>query len=305
MIENLFLFALSFNKENYLGDIKEQINNLDLVKNRVVDFIPLNDSYFDVKKINKDVIDIENNFKAGIVFDNNTGEIYWSKNVNEKRSIASLTKIMTMLVFLETNTNLYNYIKITPDALVMNDEEAARIGLVVGDNILVKDLLYSGYIGSKNDAINLLVKSTGISEEDFVKRMNDKAKELGLDNTVFTNINGLDSGNISTAKDLGKLSYYAFSNKTIKNLSQIKEYTFKTKSGRIYKIKNTNKLLDSNNLNILAAKTGYLDESLYCLTLLSKKGERELISVLLGNNTDEERFYDAQALNLWVYKNWK
>lgn len=305
MIENLLLFALSFNKDSYLDDVKKQITNLDLVKNRVVDFIPLNDSYFDTKKVNKDIVDIENKYKAGIIFDNKTGEIYWSKNTKEKRSIASLTKIMTTLVFLDTKTNLYDYVKVTKDAITVEDKEAAKIGFIVGDNVLVKDLLYSGYIGSKNDAINLLIKSTGLSQEEFVKKMNEKAKELGLKNTIFTNVNGLDVTNISTANDLGKLVYYAFSNKTIQNLSQIKEYTFKTKSGKVYTIKNTDKIIDNGNFKVLAAKTGYLDESLYCLTLLSKKDDRELISVLLGNDTDEDRFYDAQALNLWIFKNWK
>lgn len=305
MIENLLLFALSLNKESYLDDVKKQIDNLDFVKDRVVDFIPLNDSYFDIKKVNKDVVDIENNFRSGIVFDNNTGEIYWSKNINEKRSIASLTKIMTTMVFLDTNTNLYNYTQVTKDALSMSDPEAAKIGFINGDSVLVKDLLYAGYIGSKNDAINLLVKSTGMSQEEFVKKMNDKAKELGLKDTTFTNVNGLDVTNISTVKDLSKLVYYAFSNKTIQNLSKIKEYTFKTKSGKVYTVKNTDKLLENNSFNIIAAKTGYLDEALYCLTLLSKKGDRELISVLLGNDSDEQRFYDAEALNLWVFNNWK
>jgi len=64
-------------------------------------------------------------------------------------------------------------------------------------------------------------------------------------------------------------------------------------------------LLNTNNFDIIAAKTGYLDESLYCLALLSKKGDRELISVLLGNDTDEQRFYDAEALNLFIFKNWR
>jgi len=305
MIENLILFALSLNKESYLDDVKKQIDNLDLVQNRIVDFIPINDSYFNTIKINKDVIDVENNFRSGIVFDNKTGEIYWSKNINDKRSIASLTKIMTILVFLDTNTNLYDYVTVTKDDLAVEDKEAAKIGFYVGDKVMVKDLLYAGYIGSKNDAINLLVKSTGLSQEEFVKKMNDKAKELGLKDTVFTNVNGLDVTNISTAKDLGKLVYYAFANKTIQNLSQVKEYTFKTKLGKTYKVTNTDKLLNTNNFDIIAAKTGYLDESLYCLALLSKKGNRELISVLLGNDTDEQRFYDAEALNLFIFKNWR
>ena len=305
MIENLLLFAFSLNQNKNLDIVKSQVEKLNIEKNRVVDFIPLNDSYLNTKKINKDAVDINNNFKSGVIFDYDTGEIYWQKNIDERRSIASLTKIMTVLVFLDLDINIYNYTEVINDVLVNNDAEAARIGFRVGDNILIKDLLYSGYIGSKNDAINLLVKSTGLSMDEFVKKMNEKAKELKLDNTVFKNVNGLDNQNISTARDLSKLVYYAFSNNTIKTLSQIKEYTFQTKSGKIYTVKNTNKLLDNKNFSILAGKTGYLDEALYCYTLLSKKDNRKLVSILLGNDTDDNRFNDAEALNLWVYKNWK
>ena len=87
-----------------------------------------------------------------------------------KKINSFITKIMTVLVFLDLNINTYNYTEVTKDILVNNDAEAARIGFRVGDNVLIKDLLYSGYIGSKNDAINLLVKSTGLSMDEFVKK---------------------------------------------------------------------------------------------------------------------------------------
>ena len=305
MLENILFFALSLNKDANLNTIKNNVKDLDFTRNRIVEFMDPSDSYFNTKKINKDSLDVENNFKSGMIFDYNTGEIYWKKNIEEKRSIASLTKMMTVLTFLDLNVDLYKYVKVTSDIAVMDVKDSAAIGFTPGEEILIKDVLYSGYIGSKNDAINLLVKSTDLSYSDFVIKMNEKAKSLDLKNTVFTNVNGLDDGNVSTAEDLSKLAYYAFSNKVIDKLSQTEEYTFKSRSGKIYKVKNTNKLLGNGSFTIIAGKTGYLDSALYCLTLFTSKDQKKLISILLGNDTEIGRFSDAEALNSWVYRTWK
>ena len=305
MIENLLFFALSLNTEKNLNTAKNDITSINIEKNRIVDFINYDDSYFNIKKINKESVGVQNKFKSGIIYNYNNGKIYWKKNENEKRSIASLTKIMTTLVFLDFDIDLNNYVEIEKEDIKIDVEDAAIAGFKNGDKILVRDLLYSGYIGSKNDAINLLVKSTGLSIDKFVEKMNEKAKKLNMNDTVFTNINGLDAGNISTAHDLAKLVYIAFSNSTIQKLSKTKNYTFKTFFGNSYNIKNTDKLLSTNNFNVIAAKTGYLDEALYCFTLLSTKDNKKIVSILLGNDTEEERFSDAEKLNAWVYKNWK
>lgn len=305
MIENFLVFAFSLNAQKNIDIAKNDILNINIEKNRVVDFITQDNSYFKIQKINKESIGVQNKFKSGIIYDYNNGKIYWKKNENEKRSIASLTKIMTTLVFLDLNVDLNKYIVIEKEDIKMDVKDAAIAGFLTDDKILVRDLLYSGYIGSKNDAINLLVKSTGLTIKEFVQKMNEKAKNLEMNDSTFTNINGLDPGNISTAHDLAKLAYIAFSNSTIQKLSKTKDYTFKTFFGNVYSIKNTDKLLSNNNFNVIAAKTGYLDEALYCFTLLSNKDNRKLVSVLLGNETEEERFSNAEELTTWVYKNWK
>lgn len=310
MIENLILSGIFFLNNNIVDQgIKTSIGNNSYFYNKnIIDFKQGDQNkinYFSSTKIDKNSIGMSVDTKSGIMIDYDTGEVLWSKNEHDVRTIASLTKIMTILVFLDTDYSLDSTFKINSDDVDLEKNQAASIGLRVGDEIKVNDLLIASLVGSKNDAINALARSTGMSEQDFINKMNEKAKFLGLNNTVFDNVNGLSSYNRSTAKDLVKLFYYAFSNKTIKEISVLKEYTFKGKSGKVYSTKSTDKLLDNDLFQVLAGKTGYLDDAQYCFAVLTKKDNRRVLSVLLGSDSDAHRFYDAKILNWWAYKNFK
>lgn len=309
MLENLILSAVFLLKDNIIDDfIGKNIYNNSYFNNKNIIEFKQDDvnkkDYFASTKIDKNSLGMSVSLKSGIMFDYDTGEILWTKNENEQRSIASLTKIMTILVFLENNYDTSGYIKIEKDDLDLEDR-AAILGLRVGDEIMIEDLLKASLIGSKNDCINTLVRSTGFTEDEYIKKMNEKAKFLGLNNTYFDNINGLSSYNVSTAKDLSKLFYYAFSNKDIKEISTIKKYTFSSKFGNVYTVINTNKLLNNDLFEILAGKTGYLDKAQYCLSVLTKKDKRRVLGVFLGSESDNQRFYDAKVLNWWAYENFK
>ncbi len=310
MLENLILSGIFLLNNNIVNDfVEKNINNNSYFHNKNIIEFKQDDQnkkdYFSSTKINKNSLGMSVDLKSGIMFDYDTGEILWAKNENEQRSIASLTKIMTVLVFLENDYDTSKYLKIEKSDIDLEMEGAAKLGLRVGDEINVEDLLIASLVGSKNDAVNALVRSTGLSDEEYVNKMNEKAKFLGLQDTHFDNVNGLSSYNKSTAKDLAKLFYYAFSNKDIKKISTMTKYTFTSKSGNVYNVKSTDKLLSTDLFSILAGKTGYLDDAQYCFAVLTKNKNKRILGIFLGNETDEQRFYNAKVLNWWAYNNFK
>lgn len=310
MLEDLILSGIFLLNNNTVNTVvSSNINNISYFNNKNIIEFKQDDlnkkDYFSSTKINKESLGMQTSVESGIMFDYDTGEVLWSKNEDEIRSIASLTKIMTMMVFLDGNYNLNKYVKIKSEDLDMEMSQAAALGLKAGEEVLVSDLVKAALIGSKNDAVNVLVRYTGMTEDEFIKKMNEKAKFLGLKNTYFDNVNGLSEQNKSTAKELSKIYYYAFFNPTIRNISTIKEYTFKTKTGKTYYVKSTDKLLDNSMFTVLAGKTGYIDDAKYCFASLTKSGNKKVLGIFLGSESDEARFYDAKVLNWWVYKNFK
>ena len=195
MLENLILsgaFLLNNNiVDNFIG---KNINDNSYFHNKNIIEFKQGDinkkDYFSSTKINKNSLGMSVSLKSGIMFDYDTGEIIWAKNENEKRTIASLTKIMTILVFLENDYDTSKYLKIEKSDIDL-ENGAAALGLRVGDEIKVNDLLIASLVGSKNDAINALVRSTGLTDDEYVKKMNEKAKFFDLKNTYFDNINGI------------------------------------------------------------------------------------------------------------------
>lgn len=310
MIENLILSGMFLLNDNIVDSTIKNIvdDNVYFHNKNIIEFKQYDQNkkdYFSSTKINKDTIGMSISAKSGIMFDYDTGEILWSKNEEEIRSIASLTKIMTVFVFLENDFNRDDYIKINKDDVDLDMIDAASLGLKIGDEIKIENLLISSIIGSKNDSINALVRSTGLTNDEYINKMNEKAKFLGLKNTKFDNINGLSSYNKSTAKDLAKLFYYAFANKEIKKISTMTSYTFTSKLGNVYNVKTTDKLIGTNLFNILAGKTGYLDSAGYCFSVLTSKNNRRILGIFLGSDSDLGRFHDAKIMNWWAYKNYK
>jgi len=205
------------------------------------------------------------------------------------------------LVVFDINPNLYGEIVIKSGDL----DTGSSLYFQVGDKVSVYDLFYGGYVGSKNDAINALVRSTGFSKEEFVEKMNEKAKELGLKNTVFTNVNGLDSNNKSTVSDLSLLLKTAYQNEHINRAATTYKYVFTGSSGKTYTSRNTDKLLGNQFFDILSGKTGYISESGHCLTIIAEKNGRKFISVILGSDSEENRFQDTKSVLWWVMNNWR
>lgn len=242
-----------------------------------------------------------------VVMDAETGEIIYSRNPHLKTPIASLTKIMSLITFIESRADL-DKVVIVKDGDLENLNQYVEEGDVIaflplynGDEIRAKDAVYAGIIRSANNAVSMFVRATELSEEEFVHQMNERAWILGLRDTHFTEPTGLDPKNISTAYDMANLARYAFKNGFIKRVTTTKNYYFNTlNTNRYRRVGNTNRLLSMfqpQYYNVQGGKTGYLDESRYNLMVQVRNWQgKKVIAVVLGAETNMRRFWEAKGL---------
>lgn len=250
-------------------------------------------------KIDNDSMGVKISAQSAAILDWDSETVLWQKNAQEQRSIASITKLMTSLVFLEHNPGWK-----TEVVMVIGDEVGGVApNIMRGERVRVEDLFYVSLIASDNNAINALVRSTGLSKEKFVDLMNQKAKDLGLENTQFVGVTGLNDGNKSTAIDVLKLAKVAFSNRHIKDAAKRSSYTFVDLNNKSHKAISTNRLLNSY-LNVEAGKTGYITASGFCLvSQISGTDGQNIIGVVLGSESNDHRFQDLKILSAWVLEN--
>ena len=239
--------------------------------------------------------------KSAIVLDIGTDSILYSKNSDEKKPIASLTKIMTALVILD-NVDLNSTVTISRNAF---DTDGRKDSLAVNEKIKAEDLLKIMLIRSNNTAAVSLAEHTSGNVEEFVKLMNKKAELLGLKNTNFSNPTGFDSEeNYSTAYDIAQLFDYSLNKQLIWEILRIQKLNLSSIDGKIkHKIKNTNLLLGRLK-NITGGKTGLTDEAGQCLALVvgDPIDNHRIISVVLSA---EDRFLETEKLVRWVFRSFK
>lgn len=248
----------------------------------------------------------EINAEGAILMEASTGEIIYSKDENKKLPPASITKIMTMLLIIEAidSKKISFYDKVT------TSEHAASMGgsqiwLEVGETMTVHDLLKAVAVGSANDASVALGEHIAGSEEGFVSMMNDRAKELGMENTNFVNACGLDDDNLyTTAKDVAIMSRELISYDVIKQYTTIWMDTVRNETVQLV---NTNKLVRFYR-GATGLKTGTTNGAGCCVSATAKRDGMELIAVIMGAESSNERFSNAKKLldygfaNLCVYK---
>jgi len=232
---------------------------------------------------------------------NNT--FLFEKNSTVKQPIASLTKLMTALVFLDNNPGFEKEYIISQNDNVVGGKN----NLFIGDTVKVKDLWHTSLVASDNVATMALAHSTGLSDLEFIEAMNSKASKLGLFNTSFAEPTGLSDKNISTARDIARLAKEALSHDEIKKSTIQKEYNFTTKEGREKKISSTDYLLFSESetkINLLGGKTGYTESAGYCFVgKFTDPRQDEIITVILNSNGKNDRFLETKILVDWVFTN--
>lgn len=235
---------------------------------------------------------------AAIVYNPATHEILWESNGFQRRPIASITKVMTALVFLEQEHDLRSDVVISRRDV----RRASTTYLRRGERISLYNLLHLALVASDNAAARVLARASLWGTDGFVKKMNAKAKQMGLRGTVFTDPSGLHSGNVSTAYDLSRLISYATTRPIISTIMRKPSHRMKT-SRRQLTVRNTNKLL-KGRLLVHGGKTGYIDASGYCLAAVVKLPDNDPLSlVVLGAGSNSRRFSEVRRLADWVSKN--
>ena len=244
-------------------------------------------------------VDLAKNAQSAILVETSTGEILYEKNIHEERSPASMTKIMTLLLTMEAIEKEV----ITYDTMVTVSKRASDMGgtqifLEYGSNVDVLTLIKGISIASANDAAVALAEKIGGSLENFVNMMNEKAKELGCTNTNFKNPHGLDEEeHYTTAYDLSLISRELIKHKDIlKFTSTYEDYI--NVSGENHWLVNTNKLVRFYE-GIDGLKTGYTNNAMYCLTATMKRNDMRLISIVMKEDTKENRNQDT--INMMEY----
>ena len=240
------------------------------------------------------------NARSCVVLDRNSKKIIFGKNEYNKVKMASTTKIMTATVIIE-NCDLSQTVTVSKKAAGTG---GSRLGLKTGDKITIRDLLYGLLLCSGNDAAIALAETAAGSVQEFSNMMNNKAKELGLNNSHFESPHGLDSDNhYTTAYELALLADYALQNSTFRNIVGTKNYTI-TINGYPKNITNTNELLGSLD-GVYGVKTGFTNGANRCLVTSCKRGEMDIICVVLGCDTKNFRTQDSIKLINYTFENFE
>lgn len=245
--------------------------------------------------------------KAGILIEQSSKEILYQKEMDRRLSPASMTKIMTLLLIYEAmENNQFNL-----DTMLTTSETAASMGgsqvyLKVGEKISVDEALKCVCVASANDCAVLLAEEVSGSEEYFVRKMNEKAKSLGCNNTNFSDCTGLTSQNhYTSAYDLAIISAELLTKypEVIKYTTIKEDYIRKDTSSPFWLV-NTNKMIGRvEGLNGL--KTGYTSFSGYCITLSMSKDDMNLISVVFGYDSATKRNSESLELLKYGFSNYK
>jgi serine-type D-Ala-D-Ala carboxypeptidase (penicillin-binding protein 5/6) len=246
--------------------------------------------------------EIDISAESAVIVNYETGDILWEKNSSEKLYPASLTKMLSSIVAIENIDDLEEVVRIPANASGRN-HSAFRFR--TGDRVTLLDLIKSSLICSHNNAIVALAEYISGSEEEFIKLMNEKSMEIGAYETFFRNTNGLDSefpDHKSTAADLAKIAAYCMKNDLFSEIVGTKTDIIKRNEEEI-EIQNTNNLLEYNYVK--GIKTGYTNNAGCCIALFSEKDGLKLVTVILKDETLEERNDDALKLLSWAYDNLK
>lgn len=235
--------------------------------------------------------------QSAVLMELKTGKILFEKNAEEQREPASITKIMTMALVLEQiqqgNLTYEDMITASQHAKEMG---GTQINLDVGEQMKLYDLLMAVAVASANDASVALAEHIGEgSESAFVDRMNQKAKELGMTQTVFKNSNGLpDQQHLTSAKDIALMSRYLLSFESASEFIGTDRYPIRSGENE-YMMRNSNALVREYD-GCVGVKTGYTQAAGHCVSAAATRGDMTLIAVVLGEPESKIRFLEAAAL---------
>jgi D-alanyl-D-alanine carboxypeptidase len=240
--------------------------------------------------------------KSAFIADVTTGAVLFAKDPHRVASIASLTKLMTAIVFLDQKPDLDKTVTLVDGDF---DGEGKAV-FPSGETFTQRDLLKAMLVGSVNAAANALARSS-VGKEKFVELMNQKAKELNLKSPVFADPSGVNPRNRANAADVAALLSLASGNKDIREISEMPSVTVHgIVNNRAYRIDSTNLLLgtylNKKPFHVVAAKTGSLPEAGYCMAMVTANAQgHEIVAVELGSDNHFSRYQDIKAMTTWAF----
>jgi len=234
---------------------------------------------------------------AAIIYDPETNHVLWEENSQSERSIASITKVMTATVFLENNPDLTQPVTVARSDVF----QASTTHLHANDKVTTDDLLHLLLIASDNAAARALARVSPHGSEGFIRRMNEKAAELGLESTHYADPSGLLSENTSTAYDMARLITHASQDERISSIMRTYEYTVYS-GKRPITFHSTNHLLGRTDVDVRAGKTGFISKAGYCLATVLRLPDsgQNVAVVVFGARSNAGRFMESRNLFNWV-----
>jgi serine-type D-Ala-D-Ala endopeptidase (penicillin-binding protein 7) len=235
--------------------------------------------------------------EAAIIYNPSTGQVLWEEHSQDQRSIASITKVMTAVVFLEGSPDM------STESLIERADvrNASTTHLRAGYTVSHRDLLHLLLIASDNAAARAIARVSPLGKDGFVARMNEKAAELGLTNTRYVEPSGLMSDNVSSAYDMARLLAYAAGDNRISDVMQKQRHELSV-GRRTISIRSTNQLVRTGDIDVLGGKTGFIRRAGYCLATLLRlpEGGPSVVVVVLGARSSASRFLETRQLYSWL-----
>ena len=260
---------------------------------------------FFISNVKAEEVKLANNAKSAILIESSTGEILFENNSHEKLHPASMTKMMSMLLILESiDKGLIKWedeVVVSPNASSMG---GSQILLETGEKMSVKDLFKCIAVASGNDAVVAMAEKISGTEEGFVILMNKRAKELGLNDTHFVNCHGIDApDHYSSAYDMAMIAKELSKHEEVFKFSSIYEDYLRKDTDRKFWLVNTNKLVRFYN-GADGLKTGYTSLAGYCLTATAKRDGMRLIAVVMGEESSEVRNQEVSQMLDYGFANY-
>ena len=243
-------------------------------------------------------------FSSAIVIDAKSGKELFSYNVDERRPAASLTKLLGAMVVLDSVKNLNKNIWLYGSDRVGGQS----LGVKIRAQFKTIDLLYASLMYSANNAANALYRSTGLSQKNFIKKMNSKAVKIGASHSAFVDPSGIGKENITTASDMAKIARVAFQYQKISTITSTEDKTITAVWPRKnFYFRNTDKLARDNDgtYTVLGSKTGFLGDNYVNLAVKVRTEQgNDVIVVVLGDDTLLDCFANAKMLADWSWNNY-
>jgi serine-type D-Ala-D-Ala endopeptidase (penicillin-binding protein 7) len=250
---------------------------------------------FTVDEFGREVPDVR--AEAAIIYNPETGEILWENHAKDQRSIASITKVMTALVFLESGAPLDEVVTVQRSDV----SRASTTYLRLGYKVTAEALLNLMMVGSDNAAARALARSSPMGYDGFIARMNEKAAELGLESTTYADPSGLLADNVSSAYDQARLIAYAAADERVGGMMRQTAYSTQIGTATIT-ARQTNQFVRTGDIDVVGGKTGFISRSGYCLATLLRlpQSGQQVAFVVLGAKSNASRFWETRHLFNWM-----